>query len=254
MILQLPAEGASGCPSRFTLDRFRTHELGAAAATAVQGHLQACRSCIGALGTLEQPAPAIDLDQIWRAAERPSYLRALLSRVSWPGLGAVAAVAATVVLWVGAERLPETTSKGGPWTLSVIARLPGGEVQRIDPGGALRPGDRLRFEVSTSWSRGQVALVSLDSGGRVSPLVPAGGQTVPVAGGRRVLLEGAVELDQALGPERVLLVGCRQPLPVAAVLEAARAALATAGGDPRRVSALGLGCHEESFWINKVRP
>jgi hypothetical protein len=39
---------------------------------------------------------------------------------------------------------------------------------------------------------------------------------------------------------------------VSAIVEAARGALARAGGDPRRVRALGLGCQEEAFWINKV--
>src|SRR5204862_8111689 len=127
--------------------------------------------------------------------------------------------------------------------LALIARTSEGSVQRVDPGAPLRPGDRLRFEVSTRWPRAQVALVSLDARGAVTPPVPAAGQTALVPGGRPVLLDGAGELDEALGPERVLLVGCPRPLAVAALVDAARAALARAGGDARRIGDLGLGCH-----------
>ena len=73
-----------------------------------------------------------------------------------------------------------------------------------------------------------------------------------MTGGRRTLLEGAVELDRAQGPERLLLVACRRPMAVPDLVAAARQALARAHGEARRMAGLDLGCHEEAFWINKV--
>jgi hypothetical protein len=122
----------------------------------------------------------------------------------------------------------------------------------VEPGAPLSAGDRLRFEVFTSWRHGEVAVISVDTAGTISPLVPATGATIAVEGGERVLLDGAVELDDTTGPERILLVACPRPLAVPAVLAAARDSLARAGGQARRMQNLGLGCHEETLWINKV--
>jgi hypothetical protein len=66
------------------------------------------------------------------------------------------------------------------------------------------------------------------------------------------LLKEAVELDSSLGAERIVLVACNGSLQVAEVLASAQRALTVAHGDPRQVSGLGTGCHEETFWITKV--
>jgi hypothetical protein len=68
----------------------------------------------------------------------------------------------------------------------------------------------------------------------------------------RTLLEGAVELDGVLGPERLLLLSCSGQVEVAALVEAARAALSKANGEPGRLPPLGLPCDEQTFWFRKV--
>lgn len=239
------------CPSDFTLARFHQRELAGAAAQAASQHVGGCTSCGDRLGELAAPPPPVDLDGIWRRGQAAPW-RARLASPFRLGAGLIVAgtAAAAVALWPG--RPDPTITKGPPWTLSLIARSSDGSVARIAPATRLRQGDRLRFEVSTTWGSGYVTLLSLDSRGRVSLLAPLAGHALLVPGGRRTLLEGAVELDDAVGAERVLLVGCHRRLPVGLIADTTRAALARAGGDPRGVTGLGLGCHEESFWISKV--
>jgi hypothetical protein len=245
-------DAALPCPSDFTLERLRQGEL--EKASPAGGHLGGCPSCQARLRAMDAPPLSLDLAAVWRAAgsARPRPWSALRWLRSWWALGGAAVSAAAVLLVVSQVRPPDIQRKGSPFTLALVARTPDGSVRRIDPGAPLRAGDRLRFEVSTTWSEAQVALISVDARGAVSALVPAGGATVTVSGGQRRLLDGAVELDEAMGPERILLVGCPRPLAVTTVTSAASAALARAGGDLRRLSGLGLGCHEETFWINKV--
>jgi hypothetical protein len=243
---------SAGCPSELTLLRLHHGELAGAASANFRAHLATCGACTQRLRDSSGAPPPLDLEAVWRRARGPSW-RWLMARLSWQGPVGLVVGAATVMLLAFAARPgPSTITKGGPFTLALVARSGDGRVERIDPGAPLRAGDRLRFEVSTTWPHAQVALVSLDGRGAVTPLVPARGELAQVAGGRRVLLDGAVELDDAVGPERILLVGCPHALSVATVAEAARAALTRAGGDPRRVGDLGLGCHETTFWINKV--
>jgi hypothetical protein len=168
--------------------------------------------------------------------------------------GAVLATAAlSVLLLVSRRPAPDLLAKGA-WQLGVIARGHDGKVKRVDPGASLSPGDRLRFEVTTSWPKAEIALVLLDSAGKISRLAPTTDRSLSIAGGKRILLDDAVELDGMLGFERIVLVGCNRALEVSEVVTSAQRALAAAGGDPRAVASLGTGCHEESFWISKVLP
>lgn len=234
------------CPSEFWLERLRHGEVERTPAQA--GHLESCETCRARLGELDAPPPPADLRQLREAAQDRRFFPAWLFQWGWlPAVGVAA-----LGLFFAIKR-PDTRLKGStPFTLSLIARTPDGSVQRVDPGARLRAGDQLRFEVATTWPRAEVALISLDGRGVVSPLVPAAGNTAAIAGGQRVLLEGAVELEDNVGVERVVLVACQRPMAVAAIVDAARAALIRAGGDPRRVTELGTGCHEESLWMEKV--
>jgi len=231
------------CPSELALERLRAGELVPTAAQ--RTHLEGCASCELRLARMAAPPPALDLEAIRRRAGVARRGPGWLSR--WLVLPvAAAAVAGALLLAPG----PDLQTKGTGFTLGIIARTPDGSVRRLEPGTRLRGGDQLRFELTTAWPTAEVALVSMDAKGAVSPLVPAA--TVP--GGRKVLLDGAVELDDTPGAERILLVACQRPLAVAEVVEAARTALHRAGGDPRRVGELGTGCHEESVWIERGQP
>jgi hypothetical protein len=239
------------CLSDLALDRWRLAELTAGEQAATAAHLYGCRQCRQREQALaDAELPALDVLALWRARNPPERRR------SWrwliPVVTPSAVLALGVLLLVAIRPPPQERTKGAGWWLGVVARHPDGVVERVAPHGPLRPGDRLRFEVHGDGPDGHVAVISLDSAGAVTAFVPASGQMLPVAAGRKQLLDGAVALDGVLGPERLLSVVCPGPLPVASVVGAARSALAKAGGDPARIAGLGLGCQETTFWIRKV--
>ena len=168
--------------------------------------------------------------------------------------GAAGVTAAAVFAWLAPRRVPDTLTKGSAAQLRVIAKRRNGPVMRIEPGARLSPGDRLRFEVFTRLPEASIALIMLDSAGAVTRLAPREGPSVSIVGQRPVLLDEAVELDGALGGERIVLVSCSHAVDVNEVVAKARRALADAGGDPHRVDRLGTGCDEEAFSITKVKP
>jgi hypothetical protein len=229
--------GAPRCPSELTLERLRQGEL--TGDLVLRAHTAGCPLCQRTLEALAAPPPPM------------AFPRPRARFFALPALGVMAVAAAALVLVLRPRE--ETISKGAGWQLSVIALAGDGKVRRVEAGARLRPGDRLRFEVFTRGPRAEVALVSLDAAGTVSSLVPAAGDTVPVPAGRRTLLDGAVELDDTLGAERILLVACPRARPVAEVAAAARQALARARGDAHQVNDLGLGCEQTSLWIEKVK-
>jgi hypothetical protein len=149
---------------------------------------------------------------------------------------------------------PDILTKGSTAKLGVIARRRDGATMRVEPGAVLSPGDRLRFEVSTRWPRAGIALVMLDGTGQVTRLAPDPGRSLSIAGGKPVLLDQAVELDGAVGAERIVLVACGHDVDANDVVARARRALAEAGGDPARVDHLGTGCDEETFPLTKANP
>ena len=251
----LPADGnrrPEDCLSDFALDRWRMAELPASDRVAAFSHLAECRRCRRRERALaEYELPALNVVAMWRA-RRPTHRRWLWDWLV-PLVAPSAALALGVLLLVALKQPGEAErTKGAAWWLGVIARHPDGVIERVAPHGSLQPGDRLRFEVQGDGSDGHVAVISLDSSGAVTAFVPPDGQLLPVSAGRKRLLEGAVALDGALGPERIVSVVCPGPLPVAQVVGAARTALDRAGGDPTRVADLGIGCEQTSFWIRKV--
>jgi hypothetical protein len=160
----------------------------------------------------------------------------------------LAPLAAAAVAMVVSPR-QAVRSKGGGWQLGVYAQRPNGRVEAASPGAVMAPGDGLRFEVVAP-EDGFVAVISLDARHTVTPFAPAAGKMAAVHRGRQ-LLDGAVRLGDALGPERLLLLACKHPFGVPQVVAAGRAALGAAGGRAEQVEELGLPCSHSSFWIRK---
>ena len=163
-------------------------------------------------------------------------------------------MAVALVLW---SRPPidddGARTKGGDVTLALIVRHGDGRTERVLPGGArLRPGEAIRFELSTRRA-GYVGVVGIDAARAVTAYAPATGALPALAAGRAQLLDGSVVLDETLGAERIVAAVCAAPRPIDELVAAARRALARAGGDPRRVETIGSGCDEAVFTIEKVR-
>lgn len=238
------------CLSDLALDQLRLGDLQGARESQAAAHMQSCERCRERLRELDAiVAPAIDLENPDAAAARPPARRTRL----WWALGLPACAAAALLLVVSLQG-PGERRKGGGWQLGVIAQSPSGRVSSVSSGATLAPGDRLRFEVSAPQDA-FVSVISLDGKGAVTPFVPATGEALWVRSGARRLLAGAVQLDDSLGPERLLLVACPDRTAVATVVEATRSALARARGKIEEVDRLDLACSQTSFWIRKeIRP
>lgn len=252
---------ASTCPSEFGLERLRLGELPPPVAGMTLTHVEGCPECSRRMVALSASPPPFDLDAVWNAARadgapvapRAPWFNRLRER--WMlALTATAAVATVAVIALAVRpSVPTDVLKGSPWTLTVIVKRRGQQkVHRAVSGVRLSAGDQLRFEVTTKSASGYVAVIGSDSRGAVTPLAPPAGEGVPVRGGRPVVLDGAVELDDAPGAERLDLVGCSRPVAVAELARAVREAVAQAEGDLARVKGVAEGCYQETFWIEKV--
>jgi hypothetical protein len=245
------------CISSYALDRMRLGELGGTReGDALSAHLRTCSHCRDRLDELAAVrAPALDVQRL-TSAGKASPARAMPARPwRWrlASLGGLFLCTATaVVLLLAPWRGDRERSKGGGWQLGPIVQHPSGRVERVSAGATLAPGDRLRFEVVAPHDA-FVSVVSLDARGQVTAFVPAQGKALPIKAGRRRLLVGAVLLDDALGPERLLLAACAQEIAVADVVASARAELARVGGSITDVGTLPLPCQQTSFWFRKEK-
>lgn len=143
--------------------------------------------------------------------------------------GAAAAVAATVaaavvvgLLWIPPGRdaqllLPPTGTervKGG--SVVEIAVKRDGASTRFE-GQPLQSGDVLAFRVTTD--RRYLLLVSVEETGRINVFLtdPSGQHSMAITPGPRQVLPRGVELDDYVGPERLLAMLTDRPLSVATV-------------------------------------
>lgn len=244
---------AHGCPSEFGLERLRLAELAEPDAEVLTAHVQGCAACSRRLADLAAAPAPFDLDGVWRAARLdsaptaagPSWIRRLAARWLLPLAGTAAVATAVLVLGSALRRSgPADLVKGSGdiWNLGVIVKRRGQPtVQRAASGVRLSAGDQLRFEVTTKSVSGYAAVIGADSRGTVTPLAPANGDAILVRGGRPVVLDGAIELDDAPGTERLHLFGCARPIAVAELVRAVR-------------QASTADCHHETMWIEKVKP
>jgi hypothetical protein len=128
------------------------------------------------------------------------------------------------------------------------------------PEGAYREGDQLRF---TYWSgeNDYLMLLSMEEDGAVSVYYPdeaamgSRAQSVSIARGRNVELEGSIVLNEYVGQERFFALFSTRPLVVdevrAVAAEAVRG-LQGEGRDIRALERLPLDVPQASFWIRKV--
>jgi hypothetical protein len=215
----LPARGP-GCPPAFALEAL---SAGEPPAPGVAEHAGACADCAGYLAALREGSlafvrarpPELFLRHVAARGERDRgpWLR----RLAWL-LPAAAALAAVPFL---ATRIPEgdgVRERGAAFT--VLRRRPGEErAERLAPDARVRAGESLRFAYDAP-SDGQLLVLERDGTGATTVFFPWGGaRSAPVAKGRAVL-DGAVVLDAAPGPEQLVAVFSAEPLDAAALLAA----------------------------------
>jgi hypothetical protein len=163
----------------------------------------------------------------------------------------VVAVGRPRLMPTAAERSGDERLKGERLTLGVYVRRGDGEVVVASSPAEVAPRDHIRFEVITT-RPGHLCIVGVDGAGAVTAYVADGERLRAVGRGRQVI-DGSIELDDTPGAERLIAVLCSDERPTRDVLEAARAALRQAGGDPRAIGTLPLSsCTQATFLLRKA--
>jgi hypothetical protein len=225
------------CPSDFALDDAELHGGSAAHVT----HLRSCARCAARLGerrALGAEFREREAERVWEAIRRRPPRRARRALLVAAPLAAAAAGLLLVVRprpYVGAK---------GTLAVEIICRR-GERIFALGAGDGVSAGDELRFRVRGVPERMRfIAIGSVDGTGQYAPFFPddLAGESLPTPGGDG-LMPGAVTLDGAPGPERILVVTSAFALPMAAIADAARA---QAGG---RVPDAIAGQPVHGVWI-----
>ncbi len=131
----------------------------------------------------------------------------------------------------GGDGISAVNRAKGQVALDLFA-LQAGLVTEIEPGEALRPGDRIQFTY-TSAGLDHLVVLGADGSGVLTRYYPDEGRgSQPVAPGTRMVLEDSIVLDEAPGPEVYVAVFSDGPLAVDAVERAVLEALAEGDGEP----------------------
>jgi hypothetical protein len=245
MLTDLRRERGEGCISDLTFDEWRAGELAPEDVQRAEEHVRGCSECSARRRSFDAGAEAF-------LAAVPSFHppKALAPRVTRASrrsagllLGSAAAalaLAATLVLLIRSPDGSGTRTKGGTASLGFFVKR-GDRVERGADRESVRPGDVLRFTVSTARPL-HVAVLGLDARGVASVYYPPAGTSRTVGPGRDMALDVGVELDDAPGEERLYGLFCESPADV----NAARSELARAGTLERR-----QGCSVDVLRIEK---
>jgi hypothetical protein len=234
------------CLSEFALDDFMLHQGGGAAAAA---HVTACPSCrqrIDDRAAQQQQYAAVTGPPLWqevlqrRAARRRRWRLPLLA-----GTLVLAGGMAMLMVVPRVDR-PYVGTKGAATATVAVAVHRGETLFAADAGHPVRAGDALRFIPQAPEGFRFVALGSRDGRGTFSLFYPSqpDERSLPLPAPGEAL-PGSIILDDAPGPERLLVALTDQPI----TGQQLRAAAATSVGDsPAATGAFGP-VRVQLFWI-----
>lgn len=230
MLTNLRQSLPEGCISDLGFDRWRAGELEQPELARLEAHLETCSRCQRRHEALNREASAFlerypSLEALAANKSSSQVVDLKTRRMRLWTLGSMAAgVLAAAAFFLLVKPVPPPDLPAPPETGETGIRLKGGSrlgffVKRgsqvlvgID-GQVVHPGDQLRFTVSTNAAE-QLAILSLDGARVASVYFPAGAESAPIGRGRNQPLESSVELDSALGRERLWAVFCKTPFRV----------------------------------------
>jgi hypothetical protein len=221
------------CPSSLALDAFR---LGFDSAPAE--HIAGCSHCTGWLAAQEQLEAKVA--HLWVPAE-PKPRRPARTLWRYARLGLTLAGAAAVLIFLARPRQSTETAKGGP-ALVQIARLRAGVLSWLSPADDLAPKDAIRIFVNRTEPSDRYVLVgSVDGTQQIARLYPMDAQgcgvALPAAG---EAIDGSIVVDDAPGPERLVVLVSHEQLCWPSVGDAMRR---FALGDPLPRDLVSKGLH-----------
>jgi hypothetical protein len=253
MHMELSRRRPESCLSDLVLDGL---VAGEARAERVATHLATCDVCTARLHELERDrdASALVVEKLLARAQSAPFSAALRTRRRWltAALPLFAAAAAALV-FVLLPRPPREREKGNAATLAldVVVKHADGHVEPLADSGHVKPGDMVRFLVSTA-RPGHLVILGLDAAGKVSVYVSDGDAPKQIDRGQRQVMPGSIILDETRGPERLVALQCDARFSVGSAVDAGTRALERAARDPRRAGALGLpGCNESTLVMVK---
>jgi len=232
-----------------TLRRRRAGEVLGPEGPAIDAHATSCADCRARIRALDDEQrrfeQEISFDRFAAGVERAERSaskarRPIRARVWISSLGAVAAAAAALIMFVGPGHSPNRIKGGG----GIIVRVAGTDGQRtadVAATEALARGERLRIGYQPGDHRYLLSL-SIDDRGEVTPLYPERGPSLSVPDGSHSatrFLPDSLELT-GKGTERIIVVLSDQPIDVETARRAARAAYQKAGGNLTRMTNLEL--------------
>ena len=227
------------CPSSFALDAFR---LGLDRTPAA--HVTGCARCTAWLAAQEQVEAKVA--HLWVPARRrpaAGFWRYL--RLGLP----VALGAAAALLVLARPRPPTETAKGASAPVQ-IARSRAGVLSWVSPADDLAARDAIRIFVNRQDRADRYVLVgSVDGSQQLARFYPMDGQgcSVPLpAAGQPI--DGSIVIDEAPGPERLVILVSHEPLCWPAVGDAARR---FALGAPLPAELLSQGVHATRMVLPK---
>lgn len=226
----------NACPSTFALDDAEIH--GGALTDAVARHLADCDRCRARNAQRDRLAHRFDGALAAPLWSRVDGARHRSRRRWWWGLAAPALAGLAAIVLLARPGTSYRATKGDV-TVEVAGRR-AGAVFAVDGVTEVSPGDELQFTVRSARATTEpyVLVGSVDGTGRFSPFYPGSleGGSVPLPSGGAPLAPPVV-LDEAPGPERIVVVLSERPLDVRtlAPLVEARAAASDLNG------ALGAG-------------
>jgi hypothetical protein len=201
-----------------TLDLLALSALAGQESTHAQSHLQGCAACKQRWEELNEDKQRFEqfvfprtLPQVEARARRGALGATFWERWRiWAP--AIAAVSAAVIALVAVPRMsqqPYLGLKGGS-TLEVVARR-GDQQFEVKAGARLKPKDQIRFVIQPGASK-FLLITSRDGRGNFSVYYPYGGSQSAGVEPNRQELPGSIELDDAVGPERLYALFSDSPL------------------------------------------
>jgi hypothetical protein len=243
------------CLSDLVLDQWRAGEIEDAARLGeLEAHVAGCERCRARKDAFDREAESyLAREPFFSPRERsrsqqksPHSARRLQI---FAGASALAAAAALALVLRAPNDGPlggdesGTRIKGGSRVAFFVKR--GDRVVAGGPGERLQPGDQLRFTATLERPK-HLAIFSRDARGVASVYHPAGAVTKALPVGADLALDNSVELDDALGEERIFAVFCDSAIAV----EELRSTLARTGD----IQA-GPGCTvDRSAFIKEPKP
>lgn len=247
--------------SRLALDRV----LANAAAGQYLLHMRDCERCAARLALLQQEDnafltrfPTLESFGRDRPAARPATAPERKGALGWPLALAGALVAVLLLLSIIPRGAPPVPSRGGVRTkggsIVEVAVRRGDRSLLYEEGLQLRAGDVLAFRYSTR--RSHLLLLSVEGSGKVNAYLtdPSRRRSMRIRPGNNVRLGLGVELDDYVGPERVIALLSDEPLDVEAVQQAVRQRFRGLVGDARERLDLGelpVDAEQISWLIDK---